>query len=81
MNGYILRSYEALEEENFERKYNIVELFPTIMYLSLHPIVLEETISAIPQAFLDLSELDFVWRIEVVEAQVERLSFSISTRC
>ena len=60
-----------------ERKYTIVELCPILMYLSLHPFVLGATISVISQACLDLCELAFVWRIKVVEAQVEGLNFSI----
>ena len=59
----------------------IVELCPILMYLSLHPFVLEVAISVISQACLDICELAFVWRIEVVEAQVERLSFLTSMRC
>ena len=63
-----------------ERKDTIVELFPICIYLSLHPFVLKATISAISQACIYLCEISFVWRIEVVEAQVEGLNFSILVR-
>ena len=64
-----------------EIKDTIVELCPILIYLSLHPFVLEATTSAISQACIYLCELAFVWRIEVVEVHVEGLGFSISTRC
>ena len=78
LKGYILSYYEALEEDNFDRKYIIVELCPILMCLSLHPFFLEEAISVVSQDCLDVCELSFVWRIEVVEAQVEGLSFLIN---
>ena len=64
-----------------EIKDTIVELCPILMYLSLHPFVLEASISVISQAFLYHCDLAFAWRIEVVEAQVEGLGFSIPMRC
>ena len=64
-----------------ERKYTIAELCPILMCLSLHPFVLEAATSVISKYCLDLCEISFIWRIEVVEAQVEGLGFSILTRC
>ena len=63
-----------------ESKDTIVELCPIFIYLSLHPFVLDETISTIFQACLYLCDISFVWRIEVVEAQVEGLSLSVLMR-
>ena len=54
--GYILRYLDSLEEDNFERKYTIVELCAILMYLSLHPFVLEATISVISQACLCMED-------------------------
>ena len=63
-----------------ERKDTIVELCPILIYLIMYPFVLEEAISVISQYYIYLCGIAFVWRIEVVEAQVEGLGFSISTR-
>ena len=63
-----------------ESKDIIVKFCAIIVCLSLHPFVLEEAISVISQAFPCLCELSIAWRIEVVEAQLEGLSFSVPTR-
>ena len=64
-----------------ESKDIIEKFFPIVVCLSLHPFVLEEAISALSQACLCLCEISIVWRIEVVEAQVEELGLLIPTRC
>ena len=68
-----------------ESKAIIVKLFPILICLSLHPFVLQAAISALSQAcqvaYVSLTLYCIVWRIEVVEALVEGLGFSISTRC
>ena len=64
-----------------ESKEIITKFCPILVCLSMHPFVLEEAISALSQACVFLFELAIVWRIEVVEAGVDGLGFSISTRC
>ena len=61
------------------RSKEIIEkLFPILIFLSLHPFVLEEAVSSLSQDFHCLCELSIVSRIEVVEAQVKGLNFSVS---
>ena len=64
-----------------ESKDIIGKIFPILVCLSLHPFILEQAIISLSQAFLFLCELAIVWRIEVVEAQVEGISFYVLMRC
>ena len=64
-----------------ESKDIITKFGPILVCLSLLPFVLEEAISALSQACLCLCELSILWRIEVVESQVEGLGFLVRTRC
>ena len=64
-----------------ESKDIITKFGPILVCLSLLPFVLEEANSVLSQAYPSLYELFIAWRIEVVEAQVKGLSFSVSTSC